>query len=387
MTFIGIGSPIPELPTLPGQTGAAVEVTLDYPSSSACKSVTSLSPAEATPAGGAFSSTAGLTINSSTGVVNPSTSTAGVYTISYTVSGVVSQFALTIIAVQSAAFSYSSSSFPTSGTTSPTITGNTGGTFTSNASPASNLSLNGSTGEINLATSTIGNYIVTYTNSGTCPGTPQTDAIELVAPYDSLNSFSFDGVNDYFFSALDGTSTGGFLAAADSDVELSISLWFKLNSSGNNKGIFQWGDALSDGTPFILLQQRAFGTTGYRVRFYADGAFSSNVDINVSQWYNFILTRKASDNTWRGYLDGSELVGSVFPKDDGGSIFNRASATGVYLGNGYNGYSNCNIDEVSIWNTTLSTNAVTEIYNSGVPNDLTSLSNASSSNLKVWYKM
>ena len=45
------------------------------------------------------------------------------------------------------------------------------------------------------------------------------------------------------------------------------------------------------------------------------------------------------------------------------------------------------IDEVSAWNTVLSSDAATEIYNSGVPNDLTSLSNASSSDLKAWYKM
>ena len=43
------------------------------------------------------------------------------------------------------------------------------------------------------------------------------------------------------------------------------------------------------------------------------------------------------------------------------------------------------MDEVSIWNTALSSDAITEI--AAGPNDLTSLTNASSSNLKAWYKM
>jgi len=43
------------------------------------------------------------------------------------------------------------------------------------------------------------------------------------------------------------------------------------------------------------------------------------------------------------------------------------------------------LDEAAIWNSTLSSDALTEIYNSGVPNDLDSLSNASSPT--VWYRM
>ena len=37
MSYLGIGSPIPEISNLPGQTGGEIEVTLDYPVSSACK--------------------------------------------------------------------------------------------------------------------------------------------------------------------------------------------------------------------------------------------------------------------------------------------------------------------------------------------------------------
>ena len=280
MTFIGIGSPIPELPTLPGQTGAAVEVTLDYPSSSACKSVTSLSP------------------------------------------GVVSQFALTIIAVQSAAFSYSKASFPTSGTTSPTITGNTGGTFTSNASPASNLSLNGSTGEINLATSTIGNYIVT--------------------------SFSFDGVNDYFDI---GNPTELQLTN-----NISVSGWFKTSSSSimnmftkRATGVNNWSVYMQSGKIYFWVS-----VDGSSVPVQIISATTLNDD----EWHFFAGVREGA--SLKLYIDDLTAVTGAIAS---GSLTNP------------NGTVN------------LSSDAVTEIYNSGVPNDLTSLSNASSSNLKAWYKM
>jgi hypothetical protein len=57
--------------------------TISYGVSSFCKSTTSATVTLTGTAGGAFSSTAGLSINSSTGVINPSTSTAGTYTVHY----------------------------------------------------------------------------------------------------------------------------------------------------------------------------------------------------------------------------------------------------------------------------------------------------------------
>jgi gliding motility-associated-like protein len=56
---------------------------LSYPNSSVCKTATTQTPTFS-PAGGTFTSTSGLTINASTGVITPSTSTAGNYTITYT---------------------------------------------------------------------------------------------------------------------------------------------------------------------------------------------------------------------------------------------------------------------------------------------------------------
>jgi hypothetical protein len=91
-----------------------------------------------------------------------------------------------------------------------------------------------------------------------------------------------------------------------------------------------------------------------KIKFYIDG-----VDKSSSMTYTGTIPSSLSAN-----------IGKFF----------------IGYGTAYNKYFSGNLDEVSIWNTALSSDAVTEIYNSGAPNDLTSLTNASNTNLKAWYK-
>lgn len=95
---------------------------------------------------------------------------------------------ITVNPMDNAAFSYGSSTYCQTGTNpTPTVTGLTGGTFTS--SPAG-LSINASTGLINLAGSSLGSYTVTYTTSGTCPNTSSVTITITSAP--SAN-FTYSG--------------------------------------------------------------------------------------------------------------------------------------------------------------------------------------------------
>jgi|UPI0004866ED4 gliding motility-associated-like protein len=142
--------------------------TFSYNSSAYCK--TGANPVLALGVGsaaGVFTSTTGLTLNSSTGAINLSTSTPGNYTITNTIAptascpGAVATFAITITAAPIASFSYTGSPYCISGSNpSPTFTGGgTAGTFTS----TTGLSINATTGIINLAASTPGTYVVTNT--------------------------------------------------------------------------------------------------------------------------------------------------------------------------------------------------------------------------------
>jgi len=84
-----------------------------------------------------------------------------------------------ISAFEDASFSYGSATYTTSDSNpTPTITGDSGGAFTS--SPAG-LSINGSSGLITVATCALQAYTVTYTTGGVCP--VSTDfAVEITAP-------------------------------------------------------------------------------------------------------------------------------------------------------------------------------------------------------------
>jgi hypothetical protein len=149
--------------------------TFSYPAATYCRSST----ATATPtitgtAGGTFTSATGLSINASTGVITPGTSTAGTYTVTYTVSGACGSSStqpVTITAAPTATFSYATPGTGAAcaggtGSFTPTITG-TGGTFS--VAPAG-LTVNATTGAISLTGAPAGTYTITNTvaASGGC---------------------------------------------------------------------------------------------------------------------------------------------------------------------------------------------------------------------------
>ena len=204
-------------------------------------------------------------------------------------------------------------------------------------------------------------------------GTRAVPEIPAGSSFINTRSLSFDGTDDFVISSLDATASSTVFPSTYSDINFTISCWLKVNSVQNNVGIFQWANSLTDGTPFIVLNIRPSGT---EVRVYYDSGFRGNQSITIGQWHSFIMTRSSTDNTARGYIDGSEF----FSHDDGGSISSsqRNSATNIYLGNGFNGYAECNIDEFAVFD---SVQNVATLYNSGIPGDLSSL------NPVVWYRL
>ena len=145
--------------------------------------------------GGTFSSTTGLTINGSTGVIDIANSTPGTYTITYQSVGVNTATTCLVSGTDTAtitinpvitlgtSFSYNTPFCASTGTESPTLgTGfSPGGTFSS----TNGLIINPSTGDIDL-TSTPGTYTITYTitpNVSNCEvATPGTTQIMIISP-------------------------------------------------------------------------------------------------------------------------------------------------------------------------------------------------------------
>ncbi|MCR9172211.1 MAG: HYR domain-containing protein [bacterium] len=145
------------------------DASFSYSAASYCVSDADPTPTITGLPGGTFSSTAGLSINASTGQIDVSASTPNTYTVTYTTSGTCpnsSNVVVTINALDDPSFSYSASSYCVSDADpTPTITGLAGGIFSSTAG----LSINASTGTIDVSASTPNTYTITYTTSGPCP--------------------------------------------------------------------------------------------------------------------------------------------------------------------------------------------------------------------------
>ena len=264
---------------------------------------------------------------------------------------------------ESAAFSYSKSSYRVDESNpTPTITGESGGTFT--ASPEG-LSINSSTGEITLSTSTINSYTVTYTlPSGTFEN--RSLGIEAAA-FTNTRSFSFDGVNDYFDADI---------SALNNATALTFSGWVK-KTSGNVVGF----ESFNGSTDRAILYWWSDNNVYWSVRNGSASAAASS-SLTTYDWNHIAGTFEGSTNTIKLYINGS-LVDTETGQPSSTSA-NLSNNFHIGLSNGST-YSNGNIDEVAIWNSALSSDAVTEIYNSGVPNDLDELTNASDPT--VWYRM
>jgi gliding motility-associated-like protein len=132
---------------------------------------------------GAFApvpATTDLVISAVTGAVDLNTSVPGTYTVENDIvasGGCAASYAtsdITITAQEDATYSYSSTTFcENESNPSATITGTVGGVFT--ATPAG-ITVNGSTGEIDLTASTFGTtYSVRYITPGTCSDTLDID--------------------------------------------------------------------------------------------------------------------------------------------------------------------------------------------------------------------
>ncbi|MDA9669627.1 BspA family leucine-rich repeat surface protein [Flavobacteriaceae bacterium] len=148
--------------------------SFSYPLNTYCQSNDSVITPTITEAGGVFSAPSGLTLNTGTGGITPSTSTPGTYTVTYTTAATCSRTStvtITITAKDSPSLTYSSytSCVDVDGSVSfgPTLS-IAGGTFS--VSPASGLAID-SSGVITPSASSVNLYNITYTTTGTCPGT------------------------------------------------------------------------------------------------------------------------------------------------------------------------------------------------------------------------
>ena len=118
---------------------------------------------------------------------------------------------------------------------------------------------------------------------------------------------------------------------------------------------------------------------------YGKTSASGGIPINDGNWHHLVWTYDASAGTSAAinmYVDGQNQYSnaaytSYWSYEVKFQYFGKFIAANAYFSG--------EMDEVAYWNSALSSDAVTEIYNSGVPNDLDELTNASDPT--VWYRM
>lgn len=173
----------------------AGDASFTYAASAYCLSGANPTPA-ITGTAGTFSSTTGLSVDAVTGEIDLTNSTPGTYTVtnelpaSGTCPVISATTQITITASPDASFTYAETAYCSTGTASPVVTG-TAGTFT--ATP-SGLSINGSTGVIDLANSTAGTYTVINTIAATAACAEETETFTVTIEALPAATVSLSGI-------------------------------------------------------------------------------------------------------------------------------------------------------------------------------------------------
>uniref|UniRef100_UPI0026292F87 T9SS type B sorting domain-containing protein n=1 Tax=uncultured Maribacter sp. TaxID=431308 RepID=UPI0026292F87 len=192
------------------------DATFSYAAAAYCVDAADPTPT-ATLAGGSYASTAGLSINASTGAIDVSASTPSTYTVTYTTAGTCpnsSTESVTINALDDATFSYAAAAYCVDAA-DPTPTATlAGGSYASTAG----LSINASTGAIDVSASTPGTYTITYTTAGTCPNS-STESVTINAlPTITVSTAATCSVDLLTYSIIIDVSSGGVVTSTSGTV-------------------------------------------------------------------------------------------------------------------------------------------------------------------------
>jgi hypothetical protein len=207
----------------------------------------------------------------------------------------------------------------------------------------------------------------------------------LVYDYDSA---SIPSVTNSHSLSLDGTDDHAEVTGS-SEIQISypltISAWIypTANASTNNlRTIISWGSA-------AVGQGRFFGLNGTsnNLEFGSYGGnTTSSTALSLNTWYHVAAT--VTTGTTKLYINGSlDTTGSntlnsfTYGKTHVGELYySQTTAARHFAGN---------IDELALFNSVLSANEITQLYNNGDPFDLNSDAGnyTSSANLKAWWRM
>lgn len=181
-------------------------------------------------------------------------------------------------------------------------------------------------------------------------------------PYANTYSFELDGISDYFVPALKtGLSFSG---------DFTLSAWIKTDSVTSNQYIVDTSSSGGTGLGYSFRVR-----TDGKIRFWSYHAsqtgLNSTTALVVDTWYHIACVHRSGVNEI--YIDGSLDATKSFSSGHSPSV-----ATTLRIGDSQllGGYFNGKINNVALYDLDMSTvgGGISDIYNSGVPMDLSTLS-------------
>ncbi len=162
-------------------------------------------------------------------------------------------------------------------------------------------------------------------------------------------SYKFDGTND-------GINLGKTMIPQKESFTMSI--WF--NSNNDKEGQIIMAQSTNDAGNFVL----SYGGTGskmgkvfFRFASGTNGIITSSSTYSKNTWHNAIIKRDPQKGKIYLYIDG-KLEGE---KDFTGNIYQRTTIIGRRAGDTNTGFRG-NIDEIEIYNQSLSENEIKTLY-------------------------
>ena len=190
-------------------------------------------------------------------------------------------------------------------------------------------------------------------------------ANEYSSGFSNDYSVSFDGTNDYM-SVSD-------IPALDATTACTFSFWGKPASTGKSLGM----ESITSSTDKIILYLWYNNVVYFGVRNGSSPSAASQALTADGNWHHVCGTYDGSTGTIKLYIDGS----LVSTRTGAPSSTSDLSGNFIVGKSGGSHYNNGLIDEVAIFNSAISASDVSNIYNSGVPTDISSL------NPVNWWRM
>ncbi len=175
----------------------------------------------------------------------------------------------------------------------------------------------------------------------------------------SQYSVSMDGSNDYM--------DAGPISAIQNASAFSFSVWFKAGASGEYPAFGGFSSGTDMVSAYGYLNDLVLSVRGgHETRYEVD---SSVLPTDTTSFHHYVYT--FSSGTFKVYVDGVEKSGTVI---NAGTTSTGSAGFDFLIGAQGFHYDYGLYDEFAVFNSALSASNVTTIYNSGIPNDISSLS-------------